>query len=379
LTVRVALVAGLTLAGCGGGSGTDDPIIPQVPTPHATGPSETPDPIATPMSTPTPQSTAASVTLVAVGCGPTTTEIPAECPPGVVARSDDGGRTWTTSRIEGVRFSDIEFIDARRGWATANGDLLETTDGGVTWQSRLDRVPREIAEPVAQLPFFEAVSFADDDHGIVAGYTGPFGFILTAFILTTDDGGATWRVSYTQENSSINSACLTRGGFGVTDGRPTRVTNDWGATWRTVDDPLRGAAGARVGCSGERDLWMVTVYPFLAHSADGGLTWTDESASLPGEGNGLRARITFADETLGAITWSDRDIVLTRDGGRTWTRHAILDAPVPFDDAAIIDERNVVALTWGTAGVTEDGGESWNVFPMTPGEFTRFADVDVAR
>lgn len=56
---------------------------------------------------------------------------------GVIARTSDGGETWTKMPVASrVALQDIHFLDARNGYAVGDsGTLLATADGGDSWQS----------------------------------------------------------------------------------------------------------------------------------------------------------------------------------------------------------------------------------------------------
>lgn len=109
-------------------------------------------------------------------------------------RSTDNGGSWSTedyrpSLPEEVIFSEIDFTDRELGWIAAsrsagnagqrmNSVLLETTDGGASWSTVLDR----------ELPGAEfglrAFDMADAQHGIAMGTRG------SAY--HTTDYGVTW-------------------------------------------------------------------------------------------------------------------------------------------------------------------------------------------
>jgi photosystem II stability/assembly factor-like uncharacterized protein len=54
---------------------------------------------------------------------------------GVVARSTDGGREWTTLPLtdDGGGGFDVQFVDDLHGWAFSSQNLYRTTDGGRRW------------------------------------------------------------------------------------------------------------------------------------------------------------------------------------------------------------------------------------------------------
>jgi len=89
---------------------------------------------------------------------------------------------------------DVDFLDARRGWAvgytgsedTPQAVVLWTADGGATWVRR-SLGPRGTT--------IQSVSFADAEHGWALGvYQRGQGFAasVVSVCLRTGDGGVTW-------------------------------------------------------------------------------------------------------------------------------------------------------------------------------------------
>ncbi len=90
---------------------------------------------------------------------------------GMVARTTDGGITWTRHDSDTGRFLwDVVFFDTMEGWAVGSfGTTMRSRDGGVTWESR----------PTSTESHLRSVSFPDrnngwavGDGGVVLKYTG---------------------------------------------------------------------------------------------------------------------------------------------------------------------------------------------------------------
>lgn len=95
---------------------------------------------------------------------------------GAVLRTNDYGKTWSRLAEE----EDLTFNDFHR---FSNGDLLVVGEFG-----RISRLPAgagdiESLDMDSEITLM-AVSFRDDDHGIIVGLDG--------MVLTTEDGGHTW-------------------------------------------------------------------------------------------------------------------------------------------------------------------------------------------
>jgi photosystem II stability/assembly factor-like uncharacterized protein len=131
---------------------------------------------------------------------------------GLVAISDDGGKSWT--QVSAPVRSDllaVNFPTASQGWIVGHdGVVIHTSDGGRTWTKQLDgRMAADVlrgyyekriaAGEAALQPYldqlklnyrsgpslpFLSVWFRDAQHGMAVG---PFGMAIA-----TDDGGVNW-------------------------------------------------------------------------------------------------------------------------------------------------------------------------------------------
>ena len=83
---------------------------------------------------------------------------------GMVARTTDGGATWTRHDSDSGRFLwDVVFFDTMEGWAVGSfGTTMHSADGGVTWESR----------PTPTESHLRSVSFPDRNNGWAVGDGG---------------------------------------------------------------------------------------------------------------------------------------------------------------------------------------------------------------
>ena len=83
---------------------------------------------------------------------------------GMVARTTDGGQTWTRVDADTGKFLwDVAFIDAQEGWAVgSSGQTMHSTDGGLTWSQ----------EPPATDSTLRAITFSDTSTAWAVGENG---------------------------------------------------------------------------------------------------------------------------------------------------------------------------------------------------------------
>jgi photosystem II stability/assembly factor-like uncharacterized protein len=262
---------------------------------------------------------------------------------GRVARTTDGGATWKIDTIPGADSLDLRSIaprSATKAIAMVAGEaekgaakIYQMTDG-VHWTQRVDT--REKGA------FLDAIAFWDDQHGIALG--DPIDGKL--FILTTDDGGTTWARVPTANSPSVlpgegsfaaSGTCLTVlgsssawiGTGGAARARVFRST-DRGRTWSVADTPIHAGnassgifsvafADARHGVAVGGDYTKAKgIFPNVALSDDGGMTWTLAGGQLPA---GFMSAVAYLPGTNGrsVVALGLGGTALSGDGGNSWT------------------------------------------------------------
>jgi photosystem II stability/assembly factor-like uncharacterized protein len=217
----------------------------------------------------------------------------------LVLRTEDGGKTWkqqaTPLSVEKHLFK-VKALDNDTAWAVGDwGTVISTHDGGATWQDRslgvtpvkTEETPGRTTTTLTDDIILYDVSFPDHEHGAMVGEFGT--------VLFTSDGGATWTRRPTPTEKTL---------FGV-----HFVT------------PERG--------------WAVGIDGLLLRTDDGGHHWEVQHGHPESEGV---EEISFGDTLKnpgmyavrvdgdhGVVVGDMGMILVSNDGGRTWTRRELPD------------------------------------------------------
>ena len=223
----------------------------------------------------------------------------------------------------------VKALSATDAWAVGNyGAIYHTTNGGRTWEPR---------DSGTKAPLF-SVEFVDGQHGWAVG--------KSAEILATADGGRTW----TRRKSPIPSS---KHLFKVKAASPTTgwAVGDWGA---------------------------------IAVTTDGGETWEDRSLAkltiVPGDRSDRNEHLVLDDIVLYDVDWPDAQhgvivgefgtVLVTSDGGATWTRRSPETDKTLFGvHFATTDEGWAVGID-GLVLHTTDAGRTWEVQHGNPNPAT---------
>ncbi len=243
---------------------------------------------------------------------------------GTVLKTTNGGHTWTTYKVAGadsLDFRDIHAFDKQVAIAMSAGEsekdkakIYKTEDGGESW-----KLVYQTTQPGV---FLDGIDFWDKNKGICLG--DPTEGKL--FILTTEDGGNSWQELPIDKRPAAEpgEACFAASGtsilvngkgsafIGTGGGKMARVfrSEDYGRSWQVSSTPL--PAGPTSGIFGLR-FWSkkngVAVggdYKKTTDStqnvlltADGGITWTLAGMTKPA---GLKESVAIYHKTN--ATWN---------------------------------------------------------------------------
>jgi photosystem II stability/assembly factor-like uncharacterized protein len=340
----------------------------------------------------------------------------------VLMRSDDQGETWEDVFAPSGRTS---FIDREHGWM-AGRQIMRTDDGGRSFS------PQPVQLPADQSSQFRDVAFADIDHGVAVGFARRDGETFARELaIQTDDGGATWREPSFDGgapgfgglgDTTLSAACVSAtgirlavggGGINVANHASAFASEARGERWHFVGDELIAAGGgylegafSGVACVGTRELWVVgsrhrrlesageTEPLTILHSSDGGNSWENQASRTPlGSVDAAIESIAFADPRHawavgyeGRGSESRRPLILhTVDGGVHWDQQALPGDPMDGRLAEVAFATSTDGLIIGRTHegaplmfATIDGGRRWSAVRL-PSDVEEVFDVSYVR
>ncbi|NBC16176.1 MAG: hypothetical protein GVY18_02540 [Bacteroidetes bacterium] len=298
-----------------------------------------PDASATPTPTLTRQATGTDVLFV--GISPVDTQtVWLSGTEGTVARTADGGTTWTVLTVPGadsLQFRDVHAVDATTAYVLSIGSgaasrIYKTTDGGGTWTLQFQN---EVPDA-----FYDCMGFWNATHGIAFSdaVDGAFPVIVTR------DGGATW----TRVPAEALPAALPGEGSFAASGTCLTTHGDSTAWFGTG-----ASTTARVFKTTDRgQTWTVAETPLVSDSASGIASLTFRDA---------RHGVALGGDIAAPEAYSD-NVALTTDGGQTWTLAGRPEMPGAIYGSAYVPDvtpATLVAVGPGGMDLSTDDGQSW--------------------
>jgi len=232
---------------------------------------------------------------------------------GLVLHTADGGRTWTTQRVEtGDSVNDIYFRDKEDGYLLAGDRIFSTEDGGATWRlsSRFLSATFGGADPELY-----SVRFTSKKRGWVVGSLSRRERVTDSLVLYTTDGGVSWqrlRVPVADELIHLDFDSDKRGWIVGAAGRILH-TRDGGETWARQASNTQ-ATLYHVDFNGDERGWAVGERGTILRTRDGGATW--EAVVAPVRSTLLSVK--FVNDDDGWIVGRGGVILRSEDGGQTW-------------------------------------------------------------
>jgi photosystem II stability/assembly factor-like uncharacterized protein len=246
---------------------------------------------------------------------------------GTLYRSSDGGNTWSeVPALDGTSVFDIEFAPDGTTYIGTQDSVRKSTDGGLTWATlnlgigANDQVFDVAIDPSDPSILWVGVADASGSQPVNA--------------MRSTDGGGTWA------DRTPPHAPMSGRGIAVDPNDSNTVIAVFG------------------GDFGGGEAWVTT---------DGGDSWTDRSAGLPGNPlnavvyDGTRLLVggglLFGSQFVGLYESPDLGVTWTPLHDGTWPILVVEDIAVDPSDAA----RIFVAIDGGGVNRTTDGGATWEV------------------
>ncbi len=244
-----------------------------------------------------------------------------------VLQTTDGGLTWQPMPDQlKYKIRSVWFVNPQTGWAlTIDRDILHSSDGGATWplQRKAGTVKLKLIgnrrNPVMDQPEqLDQLYFADATHGWAWGGGRKDEYAeQPGVFLTTIDGGQNWNeipFPFEQNVSTIFFLDTLHAWASINDG----------SFYKTVD---------------------------------GGINWIKMQSNRY---ELVFRAIFFADENTGWLVGRSGRMVKTEDGGRTWKKlYQVKDEFVVRDIYFIDRNRGWAVGDEGMMLYTPDGGEEW--------------------
>ncbi len=216
-----------------------------------------------------------------------------------VFRTDDGGISWEFTNSSAGE--SVCFINELTGWACDySGNFDQSTDGGITWQRIAESINTRVWD----------MMFVDSLHGWAVGWYS---------ILNTVDGGISWNVQYS-ENGYKEAVYFVDSLKGwVVGNLGVFYTVDGGDSWMIKEMPVTGTTWADVYFADSRHGWIIGGRGVILATTDGGENWNLQSIDNTAEDVVLYS-IGFSDSLTGWAVGKDGIILGTNDGGQSWLK-----------------------------------------------------------
>jgi photosystem II stability/assembly factor-like uncharacterized protein len=232
---------------------------------------------------------------------------------GAVLRTEDGGRIWTRQSVETKdAVNDIYFRDKSDGYLLAGDAVFFTEDGGATWRA----ATRFRSETFGGAePELYSVRFTSKKRGWIVGSLSRGDRVVDSLVLQTTDGGVSWqrqRVPVQDELIHLDFDGDKRGWIVGSAGRILH-TRDSGDSW-TLQTSGTQATLYHVDFRGDDDGWVVGERGTILRTTDGGATWATVAAPI----RTTLLSVKFINGEEGWAVGRGGVILRTSDEGQTW-------------------------------------------------------------
>jgi len=304
-------------------------------------------------------------------------------------------------QVESPALVEVQFLNELDGWGVTETQIVRTNDGGLTWYNV---TPSDVAETGSTVETF----ILDNEH---AWLQKPDfnNFPNNGLLYRTADGGLNWTISSTPFSGGDLSFIDVNNGWMLADlgvgagsnGVAVFQTQDGGATWAQTytNDPNLPGAGESLPLGGiKSDLiplnmqtaWVSgvtyasgTVYLF--RTDDGGHTWAQVTLELPAGAENYELgidrdamQIFSAKDGFLVVRMSGEAnqtaVYTTNDAGNTWTLTPTLIPNAGASD--FLSAQEAIIYNGEQFYVTRDAARTWSTVSPNIVFGDSFADMD---
>jgi len=249
---------------------------------------------------------------------------------GYVSITTDGGKFWAWQQIKGFEsadFRDVEAFSDKEAIVMSSGTpalILKTTDGGVSWKVKYRNTDTAY--------FLDAMDFSDHRHGYVLGDPIDNKFVL----LSTEDGGETWKMPNARPTAASGEAAFAASGTCLRTIKHDLFIVTGGSAANLLTNVTPGAK------------WQISILPIPKSK-------TSQGCFSIAKGNG---RLVAVGGDYQQDQRTDSTACYSINNGLTWKLSAV--PPTGFQSCAEFIGGDIF-LSTGTPGssITIDGGKTW--------------------
>lgn len=262
------------------------------------------------------------------------------------------------------------FLDEFNGWYSDNGNIFKTSNGGLTWDLKLNTGLNTGNE--------DYIFFIDSLYGWIL--FNPQGD--SSIVYKTSDGGQIWKIIKISKIGKLFFIDYNNG-VGIHQDRVYKTTNG-GETWNKIElEPYEGTIQfSTIFFLNEKKGWIVGTrfvnigpykYPVILSTNNGGDSWglnyfkTDYDIGL--------LTIAFSDSLNGVVSENLPYYDYTNDGGKNWTRD---NNPLGLILNILFTSENEGWMTGaqGFIGHSTDKGKTWEkIFSPTNNQLGKISFV----
>ncbi len=234
---------------------------------------------------------------------------------GFLVRTEDGGVTWTSQRVETTdAINDIHFRDKERGYLIAGNAIFKTEDTGIRWTEARRFAPPEFEGATVEL---YCIRFSSKKKGWVVGSISKKNSVIDSILAYTDNAGETWQRKQTPSKSELIHVDFDndKRGWIVGEGGTILFTGDGGDTWARQDSRTTVTL-YHVDFRNDKNGLAVGAKGTLLRTFDGGANWMTVRTSVPA----TLLSVEFVNDEEAWAVGRAGTILRTGDGGVTWLK-----------------------------------------------------------